>query len=257
MNFLVFSEIGWIVLLYNFIKQLKIDIMSEQLITVGEATQALGVTSELPANKCLTKAEFDELVAQIPKVPVFAPNGVYIMHKNRFLVTREKWTYPNNEASGVAVKTDKCAFVIAKEETNMIAWGMHDTLINGILTTTEESVARTDYKGSQNTDAITNQLVGSGTYAAHYCKDYTFLHALKGYLPALGELYEAYQNKSEVDACMSLIGGKALSDNCIKWSSTQYDSSYAWNLDWKNGDIRRMNKPAIPPTYCARPFAAF
>mgnify|MGYP000376324689 FL=1 len=47
--------------------------MSEQLITVGEATQRLGVTSDLPSNKCLTKAEFDELVEQIPEL---APNGV-------------------------------------------------------------------------------------------------------------------------------------------------------------------------------------
>lgn len=94
--------------------------MSEQLITVGEATQRLGVTSDLPANKCITKAEFDELVEQIPEL---APNGVYIMHKDRFLVKREKWTYPNDEASGVAVKTDNCAFVIAKEEQTWIEWG--------------------------------------------------------------------------------------------------------------------------------------
>lgn len=40
--------------------------MSEQLITVGEATEILGVTSDLPANKCLTKDEFDNLVSQIP-----------------------------------------------------------------------------------------------------------------------------------------------------------------------------------------------
>lgn len=94
--------------------------MSEQLITVGEATQRLGVTSNLPANKCLTKGKFDELVAQIPEL---APNGVYIMHKDRFLVKKENWTYSNEEASGVAVKTDNCAFVMAKEEHTSIPWG--------------------------------------------------------------------------------------------------------------------------------------
>ena len=232
--------------------------MSEQLITVGEATQRLGVTSDLPSNKCLTKAEFDELVEQIPEL---APNGVYIMHKNRFIVTRENWTYSNGEASGVAVKTDNCAFVIAKEEQASIRWGSNGTLISGCTATSNKDIAKIDYRGRQNTDAIIDQYGESGTCAARYCKEYTFPHGAQGYLPALGELYEAYQNKSEVDACMSLIGGKPLYDSSItnygKWSSTQYDDSNAWYLHWVVGEIIKSAKNFTTSYYGARPFAAF
>lgn len=40
--------------------------MSNKLITVGEAAQRLGASSDLPSNKCITKDEFDNLVSQIP-----------------------------------------------------------------------------------------------------------------------------------------------------------------------------------------------
>lgn len=227
--------------------------MSEQLITVGEATQRLGVTSDLPANKCLTKAEFDELVAQIPEL---APNGVYIMHKDRFLVTKDNWTYPNEEASGVVVKTDNCAFVIAKEGQISIKWGGYDISINGCTTIEDIDTARIDYNGKQNTNAIISQLGMSETYAARYCKEYTFPHGVQGYLPALGELYEVYNNKSEVDACMSLIGGEPLYDSSInrKWSSTQWGNRNAWYLNWDNGDTYGISKNE---RLCTRPFAAF
>lgn len=212
----------------------------------------------MPANKCITKAEFDELVEQIPEL---APNGVYIMHKNRFLVKKENWKFSNNEASGVAVKTDNCAFVIAKEEQTSIKWGGQGTLINGCTTTTNSDTAKIDYNGKQNTNAIVSQLGMSETYAARYCKEYTFPHGVQGYLPALEELYEAYQNKSEVDACMSLIGGKPLYDGSIsnyrKWSSTQYDSIDAWYLDWADGYINHIIKNTSTNIDCARPFAAF
>lgn len=235
--------------------------MSEQLITVGEATQRLGVTSDLPANKCLTKAEFDELLLlKLGIAPESAFNGVYIMHKNKILFKRENWIFSNEEASGVAVKTDNCAFVIAKEEQTSIRWGGFETLINGCTTTTDESTAKKDYSGKQNTDAIVSQLGTSDTYAARYCKEYTFPHGVQGYQPALGELYEAYQNKSEVDACMSLIGGEPLYNSSIhshgNWSSTQRNSIYAWFLKWDDGDINYYTKNNLNNN-SARPFAAF
>ena len=98
-------------------------------------------------------------------------------------------------------------------------------------------------------------------YAANYCKQYSFKNGSKGYLGALGEWYQAYQNKSEIDACMSLIGGDALYDSGInnywKWSSTQYSAYSAWELDWYNGRINTYNKDYSNDNNCARPFSAF
>lgn len=194
--------------------------------------------------------------------PGTAPNGVYIMMNNGKLISKNNWTESlKNNASGVAVKTANCSFVIAKEERTNIPWDKNNTLINGCITTTNSDTAKADYKGKQNTDSIFSQLGTSLEYAARYCKEYTFPHGVKGYLPSLGELYQAYLNKSEVDACMSLIGGDALYnsgiDNFWKWSSTQFSATKAWGLDWNIGDIFSIGKEYALKKHCARPFAPF
>lgn len=252
------------------------------IATEGEAKEKLGYSGSVDTNKCCTKARAIAMGADSSKLtsykdnqlvkysdlyqagldPDTAPDGVYICDNKGRLWKREDWdTASNNEASGVAVKTDNCAFVIAKEEQTSIKWGGYGTLINGCTTITNSDTAKTDYKGKQNTDAIVAQLGMSETYAARYCKEYTFPHGAQGYLPALGELNEAYQNKTEIDTCMSLIGGKPLYDSSInnyrKWSSTQYASNYAWLLYWNNGRINYSNKANSDYSYCVRPFAPF
>lgn len=98
-------------------------------------------------------------------------------------------------------------------------------------------------------------------YAANYCRQYSFKNGAEGYLGALGEWYQAYQNKSEIDACMSLIGGDPLYDSGIsnywKWSSTQYSATDAWVLDWDDGYINTSTKADSLNNDCARPFSAF
>lgn len=252
------------------------------IATEGEVKTKLGYSGTVDTNKCCTKSraitfganssnlapyENNQLVkysdVDLPGLdPNTAPNGVYICDNKSRLWKKSDWDTSNNDnASGVAVKTDNCEFVIAKEEQTSIQWGGYGTLINRCTTTTNSNTAETDYKGKQNTDAIVSQLGTSKTYAARYCKEYTFPHGAQGYLPAFGELYEAYQNKSEVDACMLLISGRPVYDGSIinyrKWSSTQYDSNFAWNLDWVDGMINGNYKYLSDTYCCARPFAAF
>ena len=125
----------------------------------------------------------------------------------------------------------------------------------------QSPISVTDIDNMSNEGIMLLAATSSEQYAANYCRNYTFKNGKQGYQPALGELYEAYQNKSEVDACMSLIGGKALYDSSInnywKWSSTQYNSSYAWRLHWDDGLINFLNKNYSYSNDCARPFAAF
>ena len=103
-------------------------------------------------------------------------------------------------------------------------------------------------------------------YAANYCKQYSFKNGSKGYLGACGEWYQAYQNKSEINACMSLIGGDALydsgADNFWKWSSTQYSADNAWLLSMYDSNYSSNYSSKNNPYYfatkiCARPFSAF
>ena len=125
----------------------------------------------------------------------------------------------------------------------------------------ESPVSETDIDNMSDEGIMLLATTSSEQYAANYCRNYTFKNGAEGYQPAEGELYEAYQNKAEVDACMALIGGTPLYDSSVnnywKWSSTQYSARTAWLLDWNNGDVTNRLKDSSPTYVCARPFAAF
>lgn len=237
--------------------------MADQLITAGEAATALGVPTTIPSNKCITKAEFDELMYGTGYYePVSAPSGVYIVHMNGKVYPRANWqTSQNNYVVGIGVKTPYTSFTIAPDEKQGIQWGGYGTLISGCTTTTDQNAAIKDYAGDFNTTEIFATLGNTDNYAALYCYSYMFKSGIRGYLPALGELYEAYQNKTEVDACMALIGGTPLYDSSLnnywKWSSTQYSAHTACGLNWANGNVNNNNKDYSHSNLCARPFAAF
>lgn len=122
-----------------------------------------------------------------------------------------------------------------------------------------------DYKGQQNTDAIINHFSSSwsSTYAAKYCRNYTFLNGQSGYLPAGGELYELSTFYSEVNDLLYVLGGHDMydssKDNYLKWSSTQRDDSEAWYLMWgkSNASFDRDTKTHGYYYCCARPFTVF
>lgn len=254
------------------------------IATEGEAKIKLGYSGSVDTNKCCTKARAvamgadssrltsykdNQLVkySDIIKIPGLdpdtAPNGVYICDDKGRLWKRTEWNNYFQKASGVAVKTIFCKFVIAPVERNSTPWSRLNSskLINGCTVASYSGMAENDYKGKQNTDAIVSQLGTSEMHAARYCKEYTFLHGVQGYLPALGELYQAYQNRTEVEACMSLIGGTAMynssSNNYGKWSSTQHSNSYAWYFSWMDGFMIYAGKGSMDNYMYVRPFAAF
>lgn len=185
-----------------------------------------------------------------------APNGIYILRTDNMLYTKEIWrTDWNNEAVGVAVLSNNCKFVISKTQGGLMTWGGYGTTISGIVTTTDANTAKKDYAGKDNTDKIIAQLGASSAPAANYCKNTSglFPDGRQGYLGSLGEWQEAYNNKSEIDACMSLIGGTAIATNYYHWTSSQYSSNYAWFLHWSDGVVLSFNKTTSSQ---ARSFAA-
>lgn len=183
--------------------------------------------------------------------------GVFILDTDGNLVSRGSWNTGNNaKAVGVAVLSDNCKFVISKTQGGMMAWGGSGTTISGIVTTTDADTARSDYSGKDNTDKIIAQLGASGAPAANYCKNTSglFPDGRQGYLGSLGEWREAYNNKTEVDACMSLIGGDAINTTYYHWTSTQYSAYNSWILYWSDG---RVNTNLKGNTHPVRAFAAF
>lgn len=172
--------------------------------------------------------------------------GIFILDTDGNLIKSSEWNTGNNsKAVGVAVLSDNCEFVIAPEQnSSTLMWskGGSYNSVSGVTTTTDTSTAKKDYRGVQNSAAIVSMYGESTNYAAGWCQNYTFKNGKKGYLGSCGEWQEAYNNKSEIDACMSLIGGTAIGTDYYHWTSTQYGSSDAWVLGWSDGVVLGYGK---------------
>lgn len=161
-----------------------------------------------------------------------APNGIYAYYSTGALKPSG-----TSDAIGVAVVTSNCRFVIDKQDaSSTLAYGGYNTNMGsiGVVCTSTQATAQQDYAGNSNTTKIINKLGSANAPAAAYCR--TRFNG-SGYLPALGELYAAYVNKSEVDTMMTAIGGTVMTSNYY-WASTLYDASGgAWRLYWFNGPM--------------------
>lgn len=172
--------------------------------------------------------------------------GIYILGISGKLYKRTEWF--NNESSvGVAVVTDTCEFVIAPTQTTasgILPWNRNGIvlLIDGVTTSTVENEAIKDFLGPQNTSNIINYYGSYSDYSAGWCTNYTFRNGQKGYLGSVGEWKEAYNNKTEIDACMSLINGTAIDTTYHFATSTQCDSNKTWGMYWSNGKLYKLDK---------------
>ena len=170
------------------------------------------------------------------------PNGAYIQHIDGNLYTTDQWTangFANDEANGVAVIGTKAKFVIAKTFYTYEKWSSDVTNeVQGVKATTSVDTAKTNYSGAANTTLIA---VDDTSGAAYKCTNFVFPNGANGYLPALGEWNEAYAYKADIDAAMTLIGGKAFGSS-THWSSTQYDADDAWGLRWSDGNNSIVSK---------------
>lgn len=169
------------------------------------------------------------------------PLGVFIQHIDGTLYTTDKWTaggFANDQANGVAVCDTNASFVIAKTILSAKRWSSDDNnAIEGVTIASSLSVAQNDYAGAANTALIAATDTGQAAYS---CANFVFPNGANGYLPAFGEWQVAYNNKTAVDAAMTLIGGAVLSTTY--WSSTQTMAAYAWYMDWVGGKPSYRNK---------------
>lgn len=201
-----------------------------------------------------------ELVWQAlePGIPVEgAPNGVYILHTNGTLYTRDQWkTSYNQDAVGVALITDNCKFVISPTESdNELIWSSNSELVDNVTSTTVESEAVEDYDGIYNTDGITSKYGNGNDYAAGWCKRHTFKNGKNGYLGSLGEFMQILNNILDINDCMDYIGGEIININSSTadyYASTQYNASRAWVINFSTKDTFASTKTSKE---IVRPFA--
>ena len=163
------------------------------------------------------------------------PNGIYIYDINGKYTSPSKWdTSRNDEAVGVAILTDDCKFVVAKEDIGQKAWGGYGTDISTLTNYKNAALAATDFDGVSNTSKIiaaignTNDGYRDGT-AAGDCAAYTFPNGKTGYLGAAGEWKVAHQNKEDLNSALTLIGGTTMKESAY-WTSTEENNNQAWDL---------------------------
>ena len=161
---------------------------------------------------------------------------------------------PNLTPNGIVVVDDNYAFVVALEDApSTLVWITPSDDIVGVPNITSVEQAKLDFNGKLNSDAIQDAPNGGSNCPANsYCYEYTFINGNKGYLPACGQLYAVYQNKSVVNELLELVG-KTLTNN-IYWSSSEYNTSYAWVVKFSDGNTYYNGKP---DSLYVRPFGAF
>lgn len=165
-----------------------------------------------------------------------APNGIYILTLDDYLIKREDWPVPGKTPVGVAILSDYCKFAIPQDtKSEFKRWGNQWTPA-GATIATDMAIASKDYKGKSNTDAIL-RVDTYGVSAAYYCNSF-ILNGRNCYLGSLGEWIEAYKNVNEVNLCMQAINGNPIYWS-ESWSSTIYDFDGAWLFNWGKGEIGR------------------
>lgn len=170
--------------------------------------------------------------------------GVFILGADGRLYSKSEWNKPNSSAVGVAVLTNECKFVVSKDSRYTSNWSegsLH--LVNGVTTTTSSFNAAQDYKGVKNTAVIVSEYGTDHAYAAQQCSSFTFNNGKKGYLGAAGEWMKVFNNLSEVNQCMSTIGGQEISNLINYWTSTQCRGDSAWVV--KKGNLSEYEKMSI------------
>ena len=168
-------------------------------------------------------------------------NGVFIEDVNGMLWKTDDWD-GSVKPNAIAVIADESKFRIALNEpsSRMAISCNSDPLEDYMTEIIVRTAARADYNGACNTAKILRMRSSIG-YAAGYCNAFTFPDGkTKGFLPSLGQLYLAYQNKDAVDAALNKCGGTAMTSSYY-WSSSFWGiyggGRRCWELFWGDGTI--------------------
>ena len=159
--------------------------------------------------------------------------GVFIIDTNDNFINKDSWSPTMQQTTvGVALITEKVAIVIATGLHTDLCWSKTYQLIGGVTTTTDSTVAATDYKGKANTEAIVKAF-GQNAPAAYYCSNYTFKNGKKGYLMAAGESQEIFINIRKISELLDYINTNStnINNGYELWTSTQNNESTAWRND--------------------------
>lgn len=191
--------------------------------------------------------------------------GVAIMDtKGKFYKTISDWDNAGNPTvNGIAISDGTHRFCVATSAIRPVCntagvadaefWGAYNTQVSGVTTTSTYSVARQDFNGMANTDAIVaNVKTSDGHFtkspwsAAGLCRQFTFPNGAKGYLGSCGEWGLVQNVLGKINEFMDEFGGAIIANGSttqpVYWTSTQYGPTYAWYYNIYSNVIVGSNK---------------
>ena len=202
-----------------------------------------------------------------------------VAEAQKIVVTAENWnimTYPteNYPIIGVVVMDETAAgFTVmsnwligtdgSQSSTDTEYKWQSDAFIEWGLTEYDtEDLAKTDFNGKANTAAIINAIkaydTSNGTdnitgNIGDIIQKYHTEGTIAGdwYIPAVGEAYKLYENRTTLLASFNKINtasssaglsGSVLLPSNECWSSSEYSNGSEWVLNPSNGDVRFIGK---------------
>lgn len=170
------------------------------------------------------------------------PNGLFLLDKDANVLDKTADSYPAGTIKAYGFKAGDGNYyaVDAQAIPDLQYWGGYGKLIDSLPQITSTSEAEQDYNGEYNTDEIIKALADYnddyviGAPAAEVCRARTF-NDKQGFLPALGQFYDFYGHKSEVDSLAAKFSLDAFPTNYYYWTSTQYLAYDSWLLSWYDG----------------------
>ena len=214
-----------------------------------------------------------------------APLGVWCEATDGTLLAASDWSGSGKTAQSVVVVTAEHQFRVGLTNTTpgACAWGGRGVDIN-TMDDEYENAAIHDFDSKGNTDKIiaalnpgwngealtngttsghiddnTNTGTGDpatkGAPAAEACRLYSSGNIAAGSwdLPAFGIMYLIYLNKTAINACLTAMGGTALSADA-NWTSSEFSANYAWYISLSYGSQYYINKNY---SYYVRAVSAF
>lgn len=139
------------------------------------------------------------------------------------------------------VRDEEFDFISLSNLSNAYPISSTNILWYDVITTTNLEIAKLDFKGKYNTE----QIISAGlSMAVNHCKDYSTEGFPGGswYIPALGQFTKAYSHKALIDAALKVATGNTLNSETTYWTSTQWDASQAWTMNWQDSGEAYFDK---------------
>lgn len=171
----------------------------------------------------------------------YPSEGVFLLDENANVLDKNAESYPVGTIKAYGFKAGDGNYYAVDAEAipDRQYWGGNNKLIDSLESFTDVNKASEDYAGESNTTKIIEALADyddgytTGAPAAEACRAKSFA-GRQGFLPALGQLYDFWQHKSEVDSLATKFSLDAFPKN-YHWTSTQYSAIISWSLYWGNG----------------------